>query len=244
MDGGIPWEINGAAFRVDPRVRQLLAHSYDSSVAEFLRSHVREGSICFDVGANVGVYVLQLARWTGPTGRVIAFEPNPSALTVLRRHIAMNNFSQTVTVVPKAVSSTEGSSAFFSVGADAMSRLGAPNPLLRERATRSAVDVTTLDAFVESTGMEPDWVVMDIEGLELQALQGFRRTLTRLAGRVGLVVELHPPIWVEAGTSVQQAKNLLKDLGLHPVPMTGQRDPWQDHGLVRLIPADSTVEQS
>src|SRR5262245_46597461 len=39
---------------------------------------VAPGGVVVDVGANLGLYTLLLARLTGPTGRVYAFEPEPS----------------------------------------------------------------------------------------------------------------------------------------------------------------------
>src|SRR2546423_3497617 len=76
---GIPWQINGVTYFIDPRYRHQLGHDYDAAVAAFLRERVKPGAICFDVGANVGVYALQFAHWSGPTGRVVAFEPNPNS---------------------------------------------------------------------------------------------------------------------------------------------------------------------
>src|SRR5882762_3437602 len=74
---GIPWAINGVTYRVDPHYRDRLGQNYDAPVAAFLRERVKPGALCLDVGANVGVYVLQFAHWSAPTGRVVAFEPNP-----------------------------------------------------------------------------------------------------------------------------------------------------------------------
>src|SRR6267154_3703091 len=74
-EAGIPWEINGTAFRSDPHQRHRFAHDYDRSVAQFFRSRFQEVQVSFDIGANVGVYVLQLLNWTAPGGQVVAFEP-------------------------------------------------------------------------------------------------------------------------------------------------------------------------
>jgi len=82
---GVPWEINGVPFRIDPHYRNRMGQDYDASVAQFLSERVKPGAICFDVGANVGVYVLQFAHWSGSSGRVIAFEPNPAAAEILSR---------------------------------------------------------------------------------------------------------------------------------------------------------------
>ncbi|HTW87784.1 MAG TPA: hypothetical protein VMD75_07240, partial [Candidatus Binataceae bacterium] len=58
---GIPWEINGEVFRIDPHQRHRLGHDYDAAVAQFLARRVQRGDLCFDIGANVGVYALQFA---------------------------------------------------------------------------------------------------------------------------------------------------------------------------------------
>jgi FkbM family methyltransferase len=86
-----------------------MGKDYDSNIAAFLKDKVLPGSICFDVGANLGVYVLQFAEWSKPNGTVIAFEPNPSTAEALRRHIAMNKLTGRVRVVDRAVSDCAGS---------------------------------------------------------------------------------------------------------------------------------------
>ena len=74
---GVPWDINGVTFQIDPHQRQRIGHDYEALVARFLHQAVKPGDVCFDVGANVGAYALQRVHWTGSAGRVIAFEPNP-----------------------------------------------------------------------------------------------------------------------------------------------------------------------
>ena len=110
---GIAWPINGVEYRIDPRHRHRLGQDYDPPVARFLAGRIRPGATCVDVGANVGAYVLQLAHWSRPQGRVIAFEPNASARRVLNRHLRMNEIDRRVTVVPSALSHTQGTAMFF-----------------------------------------------------------------------------------------------------------------------------------
>ena len=149
--------INGVTYRIDPRYRHMLGHEYDGAVAEFLRQRVGPRSVCFDVGANAGVYVLQFARWSSPGGRVVAFEPNPAARRILGKHISLNHLEDQVEVIDCAVGAEEGEFEFFSAGADGMSRLGAPNRLIADQTTRSSVAVTTLDSFTSKRGEDPDW---------------------------------------------------------------------------------------
>lgn len=232
--GGIPWEINGETFRVDPRQRRRLGQNYDAPVAAFLRERVREGSLCFDVGANVGVYVLQFARWSGETGRVVAFEPNPSALAVLRRHVELNDLAGRVTVVPAAVGASDGEALLHAAEADGMSRLGEPNRLIADRTEEIKVPLVTLDAYCAAEGFAPDWLFMDIEGYEIAALEGARRLIEERGAALNIVVEMHAGVWDSAGTPRERAETLLDELGLRAVPLTGQSDPLGDHGIVYL----------
>lgn len=231
---GIRWPINGVTYRIDPHHRHRLGQDYDAPVAAFLRERVRPGAVCVDVGANVGVYVLQFAHWSGPTGRVVAFEPNPGARAVLRKHVEMNGLDERVTVVPAAVGARSGEAVLYAADADGMSRLGEPNRAIAERVREVAVPVVSLDDYCAAEGLAPDWLFIDIEGFEIAALEGARALIETRGKGLGLVVEMHPNVWDSAGTTREQAEGLLAELKLRPVPLQGQTDPLGDHGLVHL----------
>lgn len=233
---GAAWTINGETFRVDPRQRHRLGQHYDAPVARFIRERIKPGAVCVDVGANVGVYVLQFARWSGESGRVVAFEPNPAALAVLRRHVEMNRLTGRVTLVAAAVGAEEGEATLYAAGADGMSRLGAANPSLAGRATEISVPLVKLDTYCAAHGLAPDWLFLDIEGFEMAALAGARELIKGCGADLNLVVEMHPDVWDSAATTRAGAEALLAELGLTPVPLTGQRDPLGEHGIVHLAP--------
>jgi FkbM family methyltransferase len=230
---GVPWEINGVRFRIDPRYRSYFGQDYDAHVAQFLRQKIKPGAVCFDVGANVGVYALQLAQWAGPAGKVIAFEPNPAAAEVLSKHLRLNQLEKVVAVKEVAVGSALGSATLFRFGINGMSRCGEPNKLLPSTEAIT-VPVVTIDDFTAQSGLIPDWILMDIEGFEFAALSGAARTMEKCRGNVGLVVEMHPDAWSSAGTTKASASRYLSDMGLHAVPLTGQRDALAEYGLVHL----------
>jgi FkbM family methyltransferase len=212
-----------------------MGKDYDSNIAAFLKDKVLPGSICFDVGANLGVYVLQFAEWSKPNGTVIAFEPNPSTAEALRRHIAMNKLTGRVRVVDRAVSDCAGSAEFFAAGCDGMSRLGAPNPLISDRVEKVSVPITTVDEFVNRSGIVPDVMLIDVEGFEIRVLRGAREVLTRHP-EMRLIVEMHPNVWESAGTTLEQAMSIIRELNLDIVALSGQRNPLGGHGPVWLAP--------
>jgi FkbM family methyltransferase len=230
---GVPWEINGVTFRIDPRYRNRLGQNYDAPVARILSQEVGIGATCFDVGANVGVYALQFAQWTGPTGKVIAFEPNPMAVEVLSMHVRLNRLENVVAIEDVAVGSASGTAVLYRSGVDGMSRLGEPNKLLRSTEPIT-VPVITIDDFCARTGLLPDWMLIDIEGFEFAALRGAVHTIDRSRNKLGLVVEMHPDVWPSAKTTRADAEQFLSDMGLSVVPLDGQRDPLAEHGLVLL----------
>jgi FkbM family methyltransferase len=233
-DRGIPWNINGVTYRVDPRHRHRLGQSYDAPVAAFLREQVKPGSLCLDVGANVGVYVLQFAHWSGPRGQVVAFEPNSNARAILRRHVLMNRLEHRVRVVSSAVGETDGEAILYAMEAEGMSRLGEPNEALQGSIREIKVSVVTLDAYCKAEELKPDWLFIDIEGFEIAALGGARELLQSLRGELGIIVEMHPNVWASANTTRAGAETLLKELGLRAIPLMGQMDALGEHGLVHL----------
>jgi FkbM family methyltransferase len=167
---------------------------------------------------------------------VIAFEPNPAAREVLERHVAYNQFSHRVRIEPMAVGGTCGQAAFYAADADGMSRLGCPNPLVEGRSKACTVEVTTLDAYCRATACRPDWLFIDIEGFEIDALSG-ARDLFRAPTGPEVIVEMHPDLWESAGTDRRRAERLLEELGRRAVPLAGQSDVLGEYGLVRLVPA-------
>lgn len=231
---GIPWELNGAQYRIDPDYRGYIGHQYDFHLADFFKSRLKPGEVCYNVGANIGIYAMQLAHWVGPEGRVVAFEPNPGAAEVLRRHVQYNGLEDRVRVEEAAVSDAAGETSMFVTAADARSRLGAPNPDLAGLAKEVTVPVTTLDEFWESSGLDPDWMLIDIEGFEIRALLGAARVIQSRGRDLRIVVEMHPNVWDSADTTRDDAEQILERFGFQVEPLAGQTDPLGEYGHVLL----------
>jgi len=68
----------------------------------------KPGTIGIDIGANLGYYTLLLADAVGPSGRVIAFEPNPRLANMMRTSVGINDFGSRVTVRDEAVGNVSG----------------------------------------------------------------------------------------------------------------------------------------
>jgi FkbM family methyltransferase len=230
---GLPASINGTPCRLDPAFRWV-PPSYEPQVAAFLEQRVGPGDLCLDVGANIGLYVIQFAHWSRPHGRVVAFEPNPRARFALERHIRINHLTERVEVFPYAVGADPGRAVLHVAGTDGRSRLHHPNPLVEGGSERVEVEVISLDDFCMSRGLQPDWILIDVEGFEAAVLQGAKHLIEAGRPKLGLVVECHPSVWHLSHTSREDFETLLRHLNVQPFPLTGQRDPLSEYGVVHL----------
>ncbi len=230
---GLPASINGVACRLDPAFRWV-PPVYEPEVAAFLQHRVGPGDLCLDVGANIGLYLIQFAHWSRPDGRVIAFEPNTRARHALERHIRINHLTGRAEVFPYAIGAAPGKAILHVAGTNGRSRLIHPSPLVEGASRQVEVEVISLDDFCAARDLLPDWILMDIEGFEVAAWQGARRLIAAGRPKLGLVVECHPDVWHLSQTSREDFESLLRDLRLEPLPLTGQHDPLGEYGTIHL----------
>jgi FkbM family methyltransferase len=175
--------------RSDPVVaRELLAtRAYEPHVTERLRARLLPGATFVDVGANVGFYALLAAQRVGPSGRVIAFEPNPDNLKPLLLNRLLNDAAQ-IDVRPFAVSDEEGFLSLMKIVSIASTKSLDPAEL-EYLNDAQVVYAVTLD---RALAAEPrvDVVKCDVDGHDFRVMSGARATLARCHPLV--VAEFNP----------------------------------------------------
>lgn len=77
-------------------------------LTEEIARTVKSGMVVADVGANLGYFSLLMADLVGPSGKVLAFEPNPQVAGLLRRSLHANGFEPVVTIEPDPLSGASG----------------------------------------------------------------------------------------------------------------------------------------
>ena len=132
----------------------------------FVRRWLRPGMQAVDVGASYGVYTLAMAQAVGGGGKIWAFEPTPQSADRLQRSLELNACSQ-VLMSRAAVSAHAGTVAF---AAGAQSELNAIGGVSGDMLQVQAV---TLDQMAAAHGWnDVDFVKLDVEGHEIEALRG------------------------------------------------------------------------
>jgi FkbM family methyltransferase len=168
----------------------------------FVRRWLGEGMRAVDVGASYGLYTLAMARAVGAGGRVWAFEPTPAVADHLERSVRLNALGN-VSVRRAAVSDRQGWLDFH-IGEQAeLNAVASPGSV----ATATRVAAVTLDQIADEDKWGAiDFLKLDVEGHEREAIDGARRLLASASPLVMLEIKS------ESGTNMG-ALGLLKELG-------------------------------
>ena len=77
-------------------------------------AQVQPDDVVADIGAYIGLYTVALAKRVGPSGRVIAFEPDSLNFTALKEHLRLNKVADRVDLIQAAVGAHNGNVLFES----------------------------------------------------------------------------------------------------------------------------------
>lgn len=136
----------------------------------------KTGSLFVDVGANFGWYTVLFSMCAGTSGHVVAIEPEPNNLRLLRKNISANNATN-VSVINGGVGINSGEAEL------SLNDLSNPgmHSLRQDLHSNNKVKIKidTLDHILEQHSGEIELLKMDIEGFEVDALLGAENTLAR-----------------------------------------------------------------
>ena len=179
----------------------------EKQLLEWFRVNVKEGETWLDIGAHYGYTAIALAEMVGASGRVYAFEPSLTTAGHLNWTRALNRLHQ-ITVVPFALAK-QGGIRTESVAIDR----GMANHDFGGPSSENIYLVGFDQLWKALDGRVVHGVKIDVQGMELQALEGMCGMLTEQ--RPKLVIEFH------AGVSRTSTLELLARAGYtapgHPI---------------------------
>lgn len=231
-------EFRGASFLVfsneDVGWRLLYFKEYERNEIEVLEHLIREGDTCVDVGANIGIFSVFMAR-KAFRGKTLAYEPVPLNLSVLGVNLELNNVSN-VSAHGLVLSDAAGIVS-FSVSKDAA------YSSMRSVQAKSETEVlktqsNTLDNLFAKEGQKADVVKIDVEGAELLVLKGGERLLRTLELRPrALLVELSAENQAIYGYSPRDVISYMETLGYdaHSITSRGLEKGWPFQGATNAL---------
>ena len=216
----LPKELGGcrfpASFEGGAKFLRLRSHNFDPLLTQFAKDTVQPGSVVWDIGANVGLFVFAAAGLAGPSGTVVAVEPDIWLAGNLRRASRWNPTAAKVVVLPVAIADDNGLTDFvIAKNGRAVNYLAAALGSavaggVREHQT---VPTLTLDCLAKNLPM-PHVLKIDVEGAEAMVLAGAHT-----------VLENRPTILIESSERTSAAVDrILSTYGYGYVDAaTGQR---------------------
>lgn len=212
---------------------------------------LQPGQVFIDVGANIGLHTLAAARAMQGTGRIVAFEPYEPTLRLLRKSVFINGFAELVEARHAAVSDHVGSHSLYLGMTSGHHSLFPLSPQLRfsgdSRKADTGADtsvavetpMTTLDAAIPPD-LSPDLIKIDVEGAELEVIQGARALIERTP-QVALIAEFGASHLARTGHTTYEWLAEFAALGLdHQViePVSGALESWTNEQLEQVESAN------
>ncbi|EOQ97940.1 methyltransferase FkbM domain protein [Leptospira wolbachii serovar Codice str. CDC] len=166
------------------RFRALTFSTKEPETLEWIDG-LAQGSVFWDIGANVGLYSCYAAK--ARNCKVFAFEPSVFNLELLSRNIFNNDLSDKIVVLPIPLSdrlsisklnmtSTDWGGALSTFGKD----YGHDGKALKKAFEYQLVGLS-IDEVIEYLKIPaPDYIKMDVDGIEQLILAGAKATLKKV----------------------------------------------------------------
>ena len=186
----------GISFLLDPRdliaVSILRGGGWQPEIWNSLSPFLSEGGVFLDVGAHIGYFSMKASPCVGKSGHVLAFEPNPETLLLLRDNVTANH-ADNVIVEPIACTEHEQTLTLYAgpPSNTGMSSLAQDNVPVEGAPKSYTVPCRPIDDVVRELKLNRvDAIKIDVEGAEVGVLRGAMATLRRFHPIV--VVEVVP----------------------------------------------------
>lgn len=193
----------------------LLTKKFEADEIYFLKTQVRPGDICFDVGGNTGIYAMLFAKLGGPSGQVHVFEPIHKNALAISLAAEINGFAHRVVVFEGVASCQNGS---VNIVIPEMDGAYAHIESRQKASGGILVRSVTLDTYIAQHGItRVDVLKVDVEGAEFDVLRGAASLLreSKSAPRI-IMVEMSSDFLREFGASIPALLDYLAGFGYQP----------------------------
>lgn len=186
----------------------FISGNYEPEKTNTIINSVKPNDIALDVGAHIGYFSMLMSKIVGSNGHVYAFEPRPLNQKMLSKNIEVNNCAN-VTILTSAIGNFIGKVNF-----DATTGTGTGH--VTEDGNIS-VSITTIDNFCNEKNIKPSYIKIDIEGGELDALNGAEQTIIKFKPKIllathGYEIDKECDVWMrDKGYSGKDINQLTGD---------------------------------
>jgi FkbM family methyltransferase len=218
-----PIDVNGFKMYVDPTDALDLKKNqiFEKFETELVTQHISNGDTILDIGANIGYFTLLFSKLVGETGIVHAFEPDPNNFSILKKNIEINNIKNVV-LNQKAISDVSKKISFYLCDYNHAQHRIYPSSRCTEEIQ---VDAITIDEYFDSDSISGkiNFIKMDVEGSEFEAIHGMKNTL-KSNPQLKFLCEFSPKQIIEHKLKPENIIQQLLDSNFKILPITTARE--------------------
>jgi FkbM family methyltransferase len=211
MSQGVPMELEGIKLLVPKQfVTHYAFHEYEPITRKTFMDGLKPGMVVVDVGAHIGSFTMLAAKLVGESGTVHAVEPSERNREFLDANVQLNSYKN-VRVHPYAAGKVRAQRLFHLTGSsDSHGFYPHPNT-----GTLQTIEITQvpLDELIQG---RVDAVKIDVEGAEIEVLEGMKEILLRNQ-ELQLWAEWFPAGMRNAGYAPLDLPRKLLDLGFKEI---------------------------
>jgi FkbM family methyltransferase len=148
---------------------------FSASETHLFQHFIQPGFTVLDVGANIGVFTVALARLVTPAGSVLAFEPQQGVFDILSSNVEINCLNN-VTLYQSGVGQEVGNLSVPDQDYDTTGNFGGVE-LSTNTDKGTSIEVITIDSL---DLIACHFIKIDVEGMESEVLAGAKNTITKL----------------------------------------------------------------
>lgn len=188
-----------------------------------LERELQHGNTVLDLGANIGYYTIMMARLIGSSGKIYAMEPEPRNFSLLKDNICLNGVEDQVEALNIAAGAQRGKAKFY---ISEYSNLHTFLPYTREGKTIEGITGNSIDVKVTDLSSflvgkrSVDLLRMDIEGYEVEVLNGLKSAIVDGLFQGKIVFETHFPKYDDKQHSMRKPLQWLFEHGYHVSSVT------------------------
>jgi FkbM family methyltransferase len=193
-------------------VSRLIASSgtWEAHILRAMARFIKPGSRILNAGSHIGLEAITLGRIAGPTGQLYIFEPMPTTYSIVLKNVYLNNLSSMASVYNLGCSDKYATGVISTPLANTGNSIVYTNESMakppQNGEIRNQIETDRMDAVLPE-GTELDFLLIDVQGLEVECLEGLKETMLRSPNLV-LCVEWMGTSYT-AGMSSRRREDLL-----------------------------------
>ncbi len=188
---------------------------FEADELKLMSQNITKGTTVVDIGANVGLLSIYFSRCVGQNGRVIAIEPDPIALDLMRHNVTKKQ-SSNIHIFPVACGRADGETSFTQNLSNRADNRVVADDVMIPHQKQISVPVRSFSSLAkenESIFQNISFIKMDVQGYEFSVIQGMLPWLQDTAQKPDICIELWPYGLKRANSSIADLLGLLQDCG-------------------------------